>query len=58
MSPEMSENVRLVVYNFLFAGTDTKFFHYVQTSSGKVEFHPNGSLVIKSVAQSDEGYYR
>ena len=30
----------------------------MQTSSGKTEFHPNGSLVIRSVEQSDEGQYR
>ena len=46
------------MYCCLVVGTDTKFFHYVQTSSGKVEFHPNGSLVIKKVEQADEGHYR
>ena len=30
----------------------------MQTSSGNIAFHPNGSLVIKSVGQEDEGYYR
>jgi len=39
-------------------GVETDFFQYVQTSSGNIAFHPNGSLVIKSVGQEDEGYYR
>ena len=40
------------------SGLETDFFQYVQTSSGNIAFHPNGSLVIKSVGQEDEGYYR
>ena len=30
----------------------------MQTSSSNIAFHPNGSLVIKSIGQEDEGYYR
>ena len=43
---------------FLSLGSSSNFFQYVQTSDGNVVFHPNGSLVIKSVGQDDEGYYR
>ena len=42
----------------MFAGRGSDFFQYVQTSNGNVAFHPNGSLVIKSVNQGDEGFYR
>ena len=42
----------------LTAGSEPGIFHYVQTASGKTEFHPNGSLVIREVEQGDEGHYR
>ena len=34
------------------------FFQYVSTGGGNIAFHPNGSLVIRSVEKDDEGYYR
>ena len=43
---------------FLTAGKDPAIFHYVHTASGKTEFHPNGSLVLRAVEQADEGQYR
>ena len=44
--------------NILTAGREPAIFHYVQTASGKTEFHPNGSLVLRSVEQADGGHYR
>ena len=51
---EFSRNLSLI----LTSGREPTIFHYVQTASGKTEFHPNGSLVLRSVEQSDEGQYR
>ena len=38
--------------NYIYLGGEEGMYQYVQTSNGNVVFHPNGSLVIKSVTQA------